>query len=69
MTTTGTPMQPTDHDLLVEIKTLLEHQTVPQLQDHENRIRRLEKAVWIAAGIATAAGSTIGTALGGVLGA
>ena len=62
-------MQPTDRELLVEIKTLLERQTVPTLQDHEVRIRRLEKAVWVAAGIATALGSTIGTALGGVLGA
>ena len=61
-------MQTTDRELLVEIKTLLERHTVPQLQDHENRIRRLEKAVWIAAGMATALGSAIGTALGGVLG-
>lgn len=36
--------------------------------DHENRIRRLERAVWIAAGVAAAVGSTAGSVLSSTLG-
>lgn len=36
--------------------------------DHENRIRRLERAVWIAAGVAAAVGSTAGSILSTALG-
>ncbi|ALL74273.1 hypothetical protein AD006_01145 [Pseudonocardia sp. EC080610-09] len=37
--------------------------------DHESRIRKLEKAVWIASGIAAAAGGTLGSLIAPVLGA
>lgn len=39
-----------------------------RLTEHDTRIRRIERAVWIAAGIAAAVGSAIGSTLGGVLG-
>ena len=37
--------------------------------DHEARIRRLERAVWLAAGAAAAAGGTLGSLATHILGA
>jgi hypothetical protein len=37
-------------------------------RDHETRIRRLERSVWIAAGAAAAAGSTVGAIIAPLLG-
>ncbi|WP_053203788.1 hypothetical protein [Jiangella muralis] len=54
-----------DHDRIVEIHTLLRENLVPKVADHESRIRRLEKAVWLAAGLAAAGGSAIGSLIGG----
>jgi hypothetical protein len=53
-----------DHDRIVEIHTLLREHVAPKVADHESRIRRLERAVWLAAGVAAAAGSAIGSVLG-----
>lgn len=38
------------------------------LQDHETRIRLLEKRVWLAAGFAAGAGGTVGGMLSQLLG-
>ena len=35
-----------------------------QRQDHETRIRRLERWVWVATGVAAAIGSAVGSYLG-----
>lgn len=37
--------------------------------DHEQRIRRLERAVWISAGFAAALGSAVGASLSSLMGA
>lgn len=37
-------------------------------KDHETRIRRLERAVWIVAGFAAAAGGVAGSMLGPLIG-
>ena len=57
-----------DHDRLVEIHTILKNQLSPGVSDHEQRIRRLERAVWVATGVAAAIGSAIGSAIGQVAG-
>lgn len=57
----GTPKS--DSDRLVRIETLLE-QIVSRDNDHETRIRKLEKIVWIGCGIAAAAGSAVGSLAG-----
>lgn len=54
-----------DSDRLVRIETMLE-QIVKQDGDHETRIRRLEKIVWIGCGFAAAAGSAVGSLIGRV---
>lgn len=48
-----------DHDLLVVIKTKVESFIGGQL-DHETRIRRLERIIWIAMGAAAAGGGAFG---------
>lgn len=45
---------------LVEIKTLLQG-VLSKSEDHESRIRSLERAKWLIAGIAAAGGGTAGT--------
>ena len=60
--------RPTDHDRLVEMHTILMGQLSPGMTDHEQRIRRLERAVWIATGVAAAIGSAVGSAIGQVAG-
>ncbi|SDT69409.1 hypothetical protein [Jiangella sp. DSM 45060] len=57
-----------DHDRIVEIHTLLREHLAPKVLDHETRIRKLERALWIAAGLAAAGGSAIGSYVGGVFG-
>lgn len=56
--------QISDHDRIVEIHTLLREKVVPKTDDHETRIRRLERSMWLAAGFAAAAGSAIGSVIG-----
>lgn len=53
----------TDSERLVRIETLLE-QWVNDSSDHEARIRRLERWVWIATGAAAAVGSAVGSFVG-----
>lgn len=57
-----------DHDRLVEMHTILKGHLAPGVNDHEQRIRRLERAVWIATGVAAAIGSAVGSAIGQVAG-
>ncbi len=56
----------TDHDLLIEInagvKTL-----VTKSDDHENRIRRLERWQYVATGLAAALGSGAGASIASLL--
>jgi hypothetical protein len=57
---------PSDHDLLIELRTEmrgvrddikgLKEGTSLQLSDHEMRIRLVEKRVWTASGIASVLG-------------
>ena len=47
-------------DRLVSIETKLDI-SISRVDDHETRIRRLERAVWIAAGAAAAGGGVIGS--------
>lgn len=42
--------------------------TPSAVADHEQRIRRLERALWIGVGIAAAAGSAVGSAASSLLG-
>lgn len=44
-------------------------QALAQHADHELRIRRLERAVWIATGFASAAGGTVGALASQLMGA
>jgi hypothetical protein len=46
--------------LLARIETKLD-MALARSEDHEGRIRKLEKAVWLAAGFAAAGGGLIGT--------
>lgn len=62
-----TPDGMTDHDRLIVIETLL-RERLARVDDHETRIRRLERGMWVAAGFAAAAGSAIGTTAGRILG-
>jgi len=41
---------------IAEIKTMLSSQQAAK-EDHENRIRKVERLVWIAAGLGAAAGN------------
>jgi hypothetical protein len=45
-----------DHDLLIRIEAKLDAWRDTQT-DHEGRLRRLEKLVWIGAGLAMAGGA------------
>lgn len=65
-----TPTEPTVkvtmrdvYDLLLDLKATVDKMDgqPAQLQDHETRIRSLERKVWIAAGTATAAGGLLGS--------
>jgi hypothetical protein len=47
-------------DRLVSIETKLDI-SISRVDDHETRLRRLERAVWIAAGAAAAGGGVIGS--------
>lgn len=62
--------QPTDHDLLIElrtefkgmredIKTIKDNSAIVS-EDHETRIRSLEKSVWTSGGIASGIGIVAG---------
>jgi hypothetical protein len=57
-----------DHDLLVEVHTLLVHQVVPGQKDQESRIRGLESRVYWASGFAAAIGVGGGFGLDRLLG-
>lgn len=46
---------------LMRVETKLDA-SLTRVDDHEARIRRLERAVWIAAGVAAASGGTVGAA-------
>ena len=52
--------------VLARIETKLDA-ALREAQDHEDRIRRLERALWMASGIATAAGAGLGTGLNALL--
>lgn len=59
-----TPPQ-TDHDLLIEIRTTLNlfvSDTTKKVDDHEDRLRAVERKVWFASGIATILGAVFGVA-------
>lgn len=43
-----------------------EHQV--RLNDHETRLRRVERSVWVAAGACAAAGGVLGSILGPIIG-
>lgn len=58
-----------DHDLLVEIHTTVTRQIGPTLRDHETRIRKAERVVWIATGVAATIGSLVGASAGTLIGA
>jgi len=49
-----------DHDLLIEIKTTLQI-FVTKIEDHENRLRDVERKVWRAAGAASILGVLVGS--------
>lgn len=52
---------------LVRIETKLDAQ-LTRSGDHEGRLRRLERALWLAAGAATAGGGVLGTIAQQVMG-
>lgn len=39
-----------------------------RLTDHDTRLRRVEKAIWVTAGVAAAVGSAVGTSAAGYIG-
>lgn len=53
---------------LTEIKTLL-RQALERSEDHEARIRSLEKAKWLIAGFSAAVGGTAGSLINSFFGA
>lgn len=53
----------TDSERLVRIETLLESLTGGR-DDHETRIRRLERILWIGMGVAASLGSAAGSYVG-----
>jgi hypothetical protein len=55
------------NERLVRIEVKLD-QALIQHGDHETRIRRLERALWMAAGFAATAGGGVGALLTTVLG-
>lgn len=55
------------YDKLVELVVAMS--PVPsRIEDHENRLRTLERKIWMAAGFAAAIGTGLGTALSQILG-
>lgn len=52
-----------DSERLIRIETLLV-QFADHTKDHETRIRRLEKVLYIGIGIAAAGGSAVGSYIG-----
>ncbi len=54
-------------DRLVRIETKLDRALADQA-DHEQRIRKVERVVWIAAGVAAAAGAAGGSVAGLITG-
>ncbi|MGH4001541.1 MAG: hypothetical protein ACRDTJ_29230 [Pseudonocardiaceae bacterium] len=56
----------TDRDLLIAVHTNVET-LVKASDDHEARIRRLERWQYIATGLAAAAGSGVGAGIASVL--
>lgn len=50
-----------------EVRLTSLEQAVPN-QDHESRLRQLERAIWIASGTALAGGGVLGTILSNVTG-
>lgn len=54
-------------DRLVRIETKLDSQ-LTRSEDHEGRIRRLERAVWVASGAAATAGGVVGSIAQQVMG-
>lgn len=59
--------QLSDRDLLVRVDANVTNLT-SLVGDHENRIRKLEKALYIGIGFSAAVGSAIGSAAGTLLG-
>jgi len=57
------PDNRTDSDRLVRIETLLEGIAAKD-QDFENRLRRVEKILYLGIGFAAAAGSAVGSFAG-----
>jgi len=55
-----------DHDTLLRISTVVDHidQT---MTDHEGRLRRIERIVWVAMGLAATAGGSIGSVITGMM--
>jgi len=51
---------------LVRIETKLD-MALGRVEDHEGRLRQIERAIWRAAGVAAAIGGTIGVAAAAVL--
>jgi hypothetical protein len=57
---------------LVRIETKLDglvHTLMAKLDDHEMRLRALERKLWLAAGVALAGGGTLGTVASQIIGA
>lgn len=55
-------------DALLDKLTTNDARVQVNITDHESRIRRLERAVWIATGAATAAGGTVGAVAAQLMG-
>lgn len=55
-------------DRLVRIETKLDAQ-LTRSDDHETRLRRLERALWLATGAAAAAGGVVGSIASRLMGA
>ncbi|MCE7008726.1 hypothetical protein LWC34_38835 [Kibdelosporangium philippinense] len=58
-------------DRLTRIETKLDlalTQHREELNDHETRIRKLERALWIAAGFAATAGGGVGAVISQIMG-
>jgi hypothetical protein len=53
---------------LARIETKLD-QALTQHSDHETRIRKLERALWTAAGFAAAGGGAVGALVSNLMGA
>lgn len=67
MTPTPTPDDFAQFERLVRIETKLDLANTSSA-DHESRIRRLERSMWLAAGAAAAAGGVIGQLVAPLIG-